>query len=107
MYGYLGAHEVPLFAPTCKTLLQFMLTILPECGHNFLPVFRCVQGFCIGVGFLGPSDEPLLLEQMKLCSASKEGGESSEEKEGEGGEGDVSTEEEQKCETQRFSFFPL
>ena len=79
-----------------------MLTILPECGHNFLPVFRCVQGFCIGEGFLGPSDEPLLVEQMKLCSASKEGGESSDEKEGEGkGEGDVSTEEEQKCERLR------
>ena len=74
--------------------------MLPECGDNFLPVFRCVQAFCVGEGFLGPSDEPLLVEQMRLCSTSEGGAESPQEKEGGGeGEGDTSMEEEQKCES--------
>lgn len=75
----LGAQEVLSFAPTCKTLLQFMLTMLPECGDHFLPIFRCIHGFCTGEAFLGPTDEPLLIEQMKLCAVS-EGGEFLEEK---------------------------
>ena len=92
----LGAHEVQSFAPACKTLLQFMLTMLPECGDNFLPVFRCVHGFCVGEGFLGPSDEPLLVEQMKLCRSSEGGGESLEKKEE--ADGDAAMEGGQKCE---------
>lgn len=62
-----------------------MLTMLPECGDNYLPVFRCVHGFCVGEGFLGLSDEPLLVEQMKLCEA-MEGGEALEEKKEEEGD---------------------
>lgn len=76
----IDAQEVVSLAPACKTLLQFMLTMLPECGDNFLPVFRCIHGFCTGDEILSPSDCALLVEQMKLCqSSSEEGGEKEEE----------------------------
>ena len=52
-----------------------MLTLLPESGDNYLPVFSCVRGFCTGEGFLSTSDEPLLVEQLKLFeAATREGG---------------------------------
>ena len=52
-----------------------MLTLLPESGDNYLPVFSCVRGFCTGEGFLSTSDEPLLVEQLKLFeTAMREGG---------------------------------
>lgn len=71
-----------------------MLTMLPKCSDNYLPVFRCVHGFCIGEGFLGAADEPLLVEQMKLCALA-EGGELSEKNET---ESDESTEGKEKGE---------
>ena len=51
-----------------------MLKVLPASGDNFLPVFRCVHGFCVGEWFLAPSDEAALLEQMKLNVAVEKGG---------------------------------
>ena len=51
-----------------------MLTILPESGDNYLPVFRTVHGFCTGEEIFSLSDSVLLLEQMKLCTSYKEGG---------------------------------
>ena len=66
-----------------------MLTILPECGDHYLPVFRCIHGFCAGEGFLGSTDQATLLEQMKLSHV-EEG-----EGEGEGG-GERETTEKEK-----------
>ena len=80
-----GVQELLSYAPTCKTLLQYMLTILPESGDNYLPVFRCVHGFSSGEGFLADSDEPVLVEQMKLCESpaeEEEGGGGSREERG-------------------------
>lgn len=79
-----------------------MLKVLPVSGDSFLPVFRCIHGFCVGEWFLAPSDEALLMGQMKLDIAvedkgggGEEGGKSVEENKGKEG----STEdEEQKCE---------
>ena len=79
------AQEVVSLAPACKTLLQFMLTMLPECGDNFLPVVRCIHGFCTGDETLSPSDGALLVEQMKLRQSSQEGGEKEEEDSAAGG----------------------
>lgn len=85
MYMHINVHilitdaqEVMSLGPACKTLLQFMLTMLPECGDNFLPVFRGVHGFCTGDEILSPSDWALLVEQMKLIKFSEEGGEKEE-----------------------------
>ena len=60
-----------------------MLTMLPESGDNFLPVFRCVHGFCAGERFLGPSDPAHLLGQMKLGGAEEGEKPPLEKKEGE------------------------
>ena len=83
VHTHLGTQEIQSFTSSCKTLLQFMLTMLPESGDNFLPVFRCVHGFCAGEGFLGPSDPAHLLGQMKLGGAEEGAKPPLEKKEGE------------------------
>ena len=71
-----------------------MLKVLPASGDNFLPVFRCVHGFCVGEWFLAPSDEAALLEQMKLNVAVERGGG------GGGGGGEKGEKSEREGETQ-------
>ena len=99
-----AAQEILSYPGNIKTLLEFMLRVLPVSGDNFLPVFRCVHGFCVGELFLSPSDEALLLEQMKLNVGLEEGG-GGGEGEGEGssekseGGGDTQAEEEKGNDT--------
>ena len=63
-----------LFPANLKTLLEFMLNILPASGSSYLPVFRFVHGFCEGESFLSPSDEALLLAQLRQPPTAGEGG---------------------------------
>ena len=70
----LDAPDVLSFSSSCKTLLQFMLTTLPVCGEEYLPVFCCVHGMCAGEGFLVPEDKSFLLEQLNLSQSLIEGG---------------------------------
>ena len=73
-----------------------MLKVLPASGDNFLPVFRCVHGFCVGEWFLAPSDEAALLEQMKLNVAVERGGGGGGGEKGEKSEREGETQDEEQ-----------
>ena len=82
------------FTSCSKTLLQFMLTLLPECGLHYLAVFHFLHSLCTAEGFLGPADQALLLAQLKLSHTEGVGetegkGEEVEEEKGTGGGKDV------------------
>ena len=80
------------FPANVKTLLEFMLRVLPTTGDSYLPVFRFVHGLCEGESFLTASDEALLLEQLRQSVTTEgEGG-------GEGGGGVKGESEEVKSE---------
>ena len=58
--------SVPATLPSsCKTLLQFVLSLLPECGDAYLPIFKFVNSFCTGEAFLSFSVTAFLLQQLK------------------------------------------
>ena len=94
-----AAQEILSYPGNIKTFLEFMLKVLPVSGDSFLPVFRCVHGFCVGEWFLAPSDEALLMGQMKLDVAVEDkgggGGEKSVE-ENKGKEGNIEDEEQKR-----------
>ena len=90
------------FTSCSKTLLQFMLTLLPECGPHYLAVFHCLHSLCTAEGFLGPADQALLLAQLKLSHTEGLGetetegkGEEVEEEKGTGEKGVVDKGEEE------------
>ena len=65
--------ETPAALPSAtKTLLQFTLGLLPECGDKFLPVLKAVHGFARGEPFLGLFDTAFLREQLKLSHVEEE-----------------------------------
>ena len=68
-----AAVETPAaLPPATKTLLQFTLSLLPECGDKYLPVLKAVHGFARGEPFLGLFDTAFLQQQLKLSQVEEE-----------------------------------
>ena len=80
--------SVPATLPSsCKTLLQFVLSLLPECGDAYLPIFKFVNSFCTGETFLSLSDTAFLVQQLKSSRFEEEGEEETKKEGKEAGKG--------------------
>ena len=73
-----GAMETAAMPYSCKHLLQFILSSLPYCGNNYLPVFKFIHSFCTGelllggTGLAGVSDATFLLQQLRSSHVEEE-----------------------------------
>ena len=67
--------EAAALPSSCKLLLQFVLSTLPHCGDNYLPVFKFISSFYKGDPFLsdsgGVADITFLQQQLKTSQVEK------------------------------------
>ena len=84
----LSGMSVPATLPSsCKTLLQFVLSLLPECGDAYLSIFKFVNSFCTGEAFLSSSDTAFLVQQLKSSRFEEEAEEKTKKDGQEAGKG--------------------